>query len=169
MKLLKIAKKIAFGQLNARPDGDFAYHITYLRNVPSIAKNGLLANSVTSLGKGGHLEYSRDKIFLTEESGIPFWFQRMEEHAENDFDDILTAKAIPVVLRFAWPNQIEWDERGSEDNVHGDSFYTPNTIDVNNIEIFNNSWVPVSQWVAINPKLALDEEGYFLSPSPFQP
>ncbi len=159
-KILKLATKFEkVAVLDGSPDGEYGYHVTFLRYLPSIAQQGLSHGGSGGLGRGAHQEYSADKLFLTEGGGLYFWFTRMEEAAEDKSDNIYEDQLIPVVCRFTWPSQLEWDERGSEDSIHGDAFYTSNIISPDNIEIWNGSaWMPISDWQSIDPMIALDVE-----------
>lgn len=152
------------------------YHVTFYRNLPKIAVQGLRPGGPGSMGRGGGYDtHSKGKVFLTTFSGLRFWHMRAEEHASNMADDLLGEGVIPVVLRVP-EMAAEDDPLGNRDSVSGKSLMTTEAIPANLIEIYSGSrWVPVRSYASVDPKAALDyfewDGGYweFKSDSPLLP
>lgn len=170
-------------QINQLPSGDYAYHVTYYQNLESIDDHGLQTGGGQSLGRGGgYQSHSTGSLFLTEESGIPFWYTRMEEWADHRSDNPLEDGLVPVVLRLHWPTDLQWDELGSKDS-RSDAFITSSKIDPEMIEFYDgNGWQPISEWQSLDPYVAMEVEEvenpetgeveelfWFDSSSPLQP
>lgn len=170
LEILKLSQKFnsitrkKFAQNNkpdGNPDGNYAYHVTFFKNLSSIDQNGLGPQGGTpSLGIGGVAGHSKGNLFLTEEGGIDFWFQRMSEHAEHQSDNAFEDELVPVVLRFPWPSNIIEDEAGSQD-ANADAFMTQSNIDPDDIQIYNgSSWVDISEWHTLDMESAFEIEEY---------
>ena len=95
----------------------FLYHITWYRSLPGIATRGLVASGGEGIAPRGssYATYSSGRIFATEREGIPFWYGRAEDHAQDRTDDPFKDGFTPVVLRFPRPRRMALDEIGSED------------------------------------------------------
>jgi len=141
------------------------YHVTYLKNLSDIASSGLVPGSGGSLGQGaGYQEHSSGKTFLTEESGVSFWYSKGEAWADHNSDNPYDDELIPVVLRTTFTQseledadiRLEADKLGSRDAA-ADAFYTEDTIVPNDLELWNgSSWVHVDAHV--DPDIAMEYE-----------
>ena len=142
-----------------RANGEHAYHVTYYKDLGSIDEQGLNPGGGGTMGRGGYSGHSRGRLFMTEESGLFFWFGRMEEHASDLSDDPLEDGYVPVVLRFPEPDA-EVDEPGTQDAT-ADSFYSEEGIESDAIEIWNgSSWASLSGWRGIDPSGSFDEDEF---------
>jgi len=135
-----------------------AYHVTYLRNLSSIAEDGLSPGGGGAMGRGGYSGHSQGRLFMTEESGLFFWFGRMEEHAQDMSDDPLEDGYVPVVLRFPEPEGTEEDEPGTQD-ARAVSRFSGDGVDADDIELWDGSaWIPVHDWESLDPSVSFDSE-----------
>ncbi|KKK71948.1 hypothetical protein LCGC14_2908800, partial [marine sediment metagenome] len=154
--LVAMAKHVAgFREANE----DYAYHITYYKDLGSIDEEGLNPGGGGAMGRGGYSGHSQGRLFMTEEAGLFFWFGRMEEHASDMSDDPLEDGYVPVVLRFPEPDA-EVDEPGTRDAM-ADSFYSEERVDPENIEIWDgSSWVSLSDWGNVDPAGSFDVDEF---------
>ena len=91
------------------------FHITYARNLPDIAKEGLVPGK-PSLHASGIAHHLRNSIFLTSPDGVSFWYSNSEEAMIHVSDDPQSEGYTPVVLRVPKPGRgCEQDELGSDD------------------------------------------------------
>lgn len=148
--------------LDKVPNGEYGYHITYYKNLPSIINKGLTPQGgVGSLGVGGYAGHSKGNLFLTEESGISFWYNKMEDMAEHNSDNPFEDELVPIVLRFPWPKNLTWDEPGSTDSLN-DAFMTSSHIDADYIELYDGSgWLPIEDYHFVDISEAFDIEEEF--------
>jgi hypothetical protein len=159
-----------------KADGGHAYHVTYYRDLGSIESDGLSPGGGGAMGRGGYSGHSRGRLFMTEEAGLPFWYGRMEEHANDLSDDPLEEGYVPVVLRFPEPEETESDEPGTRDAM-AESFYSEEGVGPDDIEIFDgNSWIPLADWEGMDPSAAFETDEFdgevyhvFRSDSPLLP
>lgn len=101
------------------PDDDCLYHVTLKKYANKIIKNGFkIGNTGNDSGtiKGGALEnYSKNKLFFTEKSGVSYWIDRIEQHLFHSYDnppDIAVLKINKTQLN---KYQLKNDEVGSTD------------------------------------------------------
>jgi len=143
-----------------RAGGGHAYHVTYYKDLGSIEDSGLSPGGGGAMGRGGYSGHSRGRLFMTEEAGLPFWYGRMEEHANDLSDDPLEDGYVPVVLRFPEPEETEVDEPGTQD-ARAESFYSEEGVDPDDIEIWDgSSWIPLSGWEGVDPSQAFEVDEY---------
>lgn len=144
-------------RLAASEDG-FLYHVTYYKDLGSIAGSGLAPGGGGSMGKGGYSGHSRGRTFMTEADGLSFWFGRMEEHAEGDSDDPLGDGYVPVVLRFPEPGGLAEDEAGTSDAGAG-SYYLEDGVPPDDVEVWDgSSWIGLGDWGSIDPSASFDTD-----------
>lgn len=159
--LASMAGRLAAGEGEKEAgEADWAYHITYHKDLGSIESSGLVPGGGGSMGKGGYSGHSQGRTFMTEEAGLLFWFGRMEEHATNDSDDPLGDGYVPVVLRFPEPEGLEDDEPGTSD-ARADSYYLEGSVPPDDMEIWDgSSWIALADWDSIDPEesFELDED-----------
>jgi len=142
------------------------YHVTYAANLPSIAKHGLVPGERSNYS-GGYEGHSKGRIFLTEEDGVSYWYQRMIDLAEHNSDNPLEDLLVPVVLAIDtedlqfYPDElpIEEDKVGTRDAL-AQAWFTREPIDTSGIYLWNGEeWVDPSEGADL--ELALDiEERY---------
>lgn len=157
--LRKAAARVAgFGEDEAGEKAEMAYHVTYFRNLQSVADDGLSPGGGSAMGRGGYSGHSRGRLFMTEKAGLFFWFGRMEEHASDLSDDPLEDGYVPVVLRFPEPEGSEEDEPGTSD-ARATSLFSERGVDPSDIELWDgSSWVQVSDWGSLDPSVSFDSE-----------
>ena len=66
-------------------DDDYVYHVTLEPFAKSILKKGFIPGMEPHMSN--YAGYSKGKVFFTERSGVAFWSERVEQHAENNYDD----------------------------------------------------------------------------------
>lgn len=136
-----------------------AYHVTYLRFVESILKNGLVPGNGGGVGIGAYASWSRGKLFFsTCQNDISFWVNIYEDHAADRSDDFVEDLMIPVVLRFE-VSEYEVDTIGHNEGRQC-SYYTTQKIPPEDLEVFYEgkwSWLDEAN---LDPILAVDSEGY---------
>jgi hypothetical protein len=76
------------------------YHITYAKNMPSIAWKGLIRNARPNWSHGGYDIHSKEGIYVTIPQLISYWIEKFQNLAEHNSDNILQDKLIPIILRF---------------------------------------------------------------------
>lgn len=137
---------------------EYLYHVSYYRSIPLIAVRGLRPGNGTGAGRGGNKGYSNGKLFSTSASGVAFWYDRMQLHAEDRSDNIYKDELVPVVIRWMPESKYDVDEIGSED-ANAEAFHTNEVISPDKLEIWNgNSWVSIGNYKSINILDALDIE-----------
>lgn len=143
----------------------FLYHVTWARNLPSIAEYGLAPrfSGGAGLGSGGYAGHSSRGIFVSEWPGVRFWFDRAEERVALESDDPAGEGVVPLVLRV-----LDLDEDALEDDTAGtsdareDAYIYPNAIPVEHLEVWDGEgWVAVDE-ADIDPEDAFDEDGELL-------
>ena len=150
------ASRVAQGEEEGA--ADLVYHVTYYRNLDSIASDGLSPGAGSAMGRGGYSGHSQGRLFMTEEAGVRFWFGRMEDHASDLSDDPLEDGFVPVVLRFPEPEGTEEDEPGSRDALAA-SLFSEEGVGPDGVELWDgSSWVPVSDWESVDPSESFDVE-----------
>lgn len=136
-----------------------AYHVTYLRFVESILREGLSPGANGGVGRGAYSSWSNGKLFFSTCQGdLSYWIGRYEDHAADRSDDFVEDLMIPVVLRFE-VSDYEIDSVGQNEGRQC-SFFTTQKIPPEDLEVFYNgnwSWLDEAN---LDPTLAVDPEGY---------
>lgn len=151
---------------------EFDYHVTFYNRLGTICERGILpvaGMASSSMGKGGYAGHSQGKAFLTEHSGVDYWYDRAEQVALDSADDWLAEGFTPVVLRVPRVEEKKVDASGSEDAGH-DAWYVTREIDPEGIELWSGSkWIPVQDWQQVDPSQAYDESGQYILPDHSNP
>ena len=144
------------------------YHITYANRLDQIAESGLQPNMPRSIGGMAYDAHSRGGVFVTDGRGVNFWHQKAEEMAENNSDDILGDKMVPVVLRVYGEHEAASDDIGSTDS-RSNSAKLSSAVPPENIEFYDGkAWQPINEWELFDPSVAVDD-GYFKQIAPLLP
>jgi len=161
----QLTEKFAFdyddqGYEYASP-GKYIYHVTYLKNLDSIASGGLTPGAESGIGGPALAGHKAGKVFLTDAKGVSFWVMRAEEFAYHNSDEPGEEGLIPCVLRMR--EQADWklklDDIGTDDSG-SEAFYYNGTLMPDDIEVWNgSSWVSIYS-ANIDPMSQVDEEGY---------
>jgi hypothetical protein len=149
---------------------DPLYHVTYMANLGDIAADGLVPGRRSAIGSMALDHHRAGRIFLTEFDGVPYWFSRAEDFAVDMSDDPADDELVPVVLRINDPpdDDLQEDVEGSRD-ARRDAYYCECAIDAAQIDVFDGeAWVAIAD-AELDADDAVDEDGYTLDPSPFQP
>jgi len=77
------------------------YHVTYAKNIPSIARHGLIRNARPNWNRGQYNIHSQQGIFVTTPKNVRYWVERFENLAEHNSDDIYKDGLVPIILRFS--------------------------------------------------------------------
>lgn len=156
-------------------DGDYLYHITYYNRLPSIAANGLLPNMARSIGGAAYDSHSRGGMFLTEADGVNFWYDKAEEFAEYNSDDLYKDKFVPVVIQVlaCYFDDIKPDKIGTED-AKVKAWKAQVGVPPRYLKIWTGtSWASITSYSRVDWKSALnvDTDGYcyFKSENPLKP
>lgn len=137
------------------------YHVTYLNRLDGISGAGLRSGMGRSIGAPAYDAHAAKGVFLAEEDGVHFWFNRAEDFATHNSDNPLEDGLVPVVLRvnpqgFS-EDELADDELGSKDAM-SDAYIHPG-IDPEHIDVWDgNSWIPVDDWDSIDPEQAFEME-----------
>lgn len=139
------------------------YHVTYAANLPGIAAHGLIPGERSNYS-GGYDGHSKGRIFLTEEDGVRYWYQRMVDLAEHNSDNPLEDLLVPIVLAVDtedpsfYPDglPIEEDKVGTRDAL-AQAWFTRTPVDTSAIYLWDGEeWVDPSD--GVDPELALTTE-----------
>jgi len=141
---------------------DPLYHVTYFNRLGGISEAGLRPGMARSIGAGGYDAHSKKGVFLTEDDGVSFWFNRAEQFAEHNSDNPLEDGLVPVVLKIDPAAFLEDDlfddELGSKDAVAG-AYIIPDGIDADYIDVWDGTnWIPVDEWDSIDIEQSFDKE-----------
>lgn len=124
------------------------YHVTYAKNLPSIARQGLRPSAPASLGGYAPKEHVRNAVFLTVPGGLWFWYGDALETAITD-DHEGDTRFAPVVLRVPHVDCPE-DVFGTEE-AGVPAYRCLAEISPNIIEVFDGErWIPLKQYQKIN-------------------
>lgn len=144
----------------------FLYTVTYWKNLPLIAKYGLLPGSKAAMGAGGYAGHSRGRLFFTGPGGVDFWYDRAKSHAEDASDDPREDGLAPVVLRVplsAFSSPLSTDDAGTRDASH-QAWYTTTPIDPSGVSVWTGAeWVPIEGWKRVMPDSAFELWGDYWS------
>lgn len=99
------------------PDDEYLYHVTSEPNAKKILSQGFSKRSKPMFTGGGYKEYSRDKIFFTDRSGVGFWMSRVEDYLFHHSDDPPEVAVIRIP-RSQIKDQLKQDELGTRDSRH---------------------------------------------------
>lgn len=136
-------------------NSEWAYHITYARNLPAIAQDGLDPKAQTGLSAPGYLGHSKNKTFFTDYEGIAHWYWEAEQGAENQSDDVYSDAMVPVVLAFPWPQEFIEDEASGYESA----YYTQEPIDAEEIVLWDGAdWWDVQDVESVDLAQAIDFE-----------
>jgi hypothetical protein len=142
------------------------YHVTYYRNLESIAEHGLVAGHGGAIGRGGYSGHSKGRVFLTEVDGVFFWMDRYEQFAQHDSEDPLNDGFVPIVLMIAdgVVDQLIADELGSRDALGGAYYVEDLIITPDELLVWNGrEWTTIDDWQSIDPQSSfawVDDEDF---------
>ena len=77
--------EIVHDRFRNEDDDDYVYHVTLEPLAQRILQQGFMPNRRPTMTN--YAGYSKGKVFFTERSGVSFWEERVEQHAENNMDD----------------------------------------------------------------------------------
>lgn len=144
------------------------YHVTFERNLPSIAKRGLVPGSPAVMGAfvpGEHLEGA---IFLTSADGLFYWYTNAEEATVLEEPRWETGYT-PVVLRTPEPIGCAYDEVGTFD-ADAPAFRCETKISPTKLEVWDGEqWLPVKKYKQMDTSIAYEEDDYFSADYPLMP
>lgn len=160
---------------------EYLYHVTYYERLGSIANEGLVPGRRRAIGGDIFDPHRAGAIFLTDRRGVFFWGERAVQWAENESDDPVGEKMLPVVLRVParWEDACEVDAPGTRD-AKADAFRCEVVIPPSDIEVWvgtegQGEWRDVAQWREVPFDEGVDEDDGTLafaawgSPSPLIP
>ena len=141
---------------------DPLYHVTYFNRLDGISGAGLRPGMARSIGAGGYDAHAKKGVFLTEDDGVNFWFNRAEQFADHNSDNPLEDGLVPVVLRIDPAAFLEDDllddELGSKDSLSG-AYIHPVGIEPDYIDVWDGSnWIPVDNYDSIDIEQSFDRE-----------
>jgi hypothetical protein len=128
---------------NQSSEQTWVYHTTFLKNIDSIAENGLILGSKSQFGSGYDFNTS-GKIFFSDINGIGYWMNKLKGLAQYN-EGAPEDGWIPVCLRI--PEELvslEEDSPGKHDS-YSSAFYTRASIPPDAIEIWDGQeWISVA-------------------------
>lgn len=135
------------------------YHVTYVAALDSIAEHGLLPEAIGLWEGGAYGGHSQNRIFLTEEDGVRFWYNIFRVHAEDTDDDVVETGQVPVVLSvMVDDDSLVEDPAGTRDAKY-EAYYTTTAIPPENILLWDGS-----EWVVpddgVDATIAVEYEEY---------
>lgn len=162
--------KLGGKKVGGTPSGDpHVYHVTYLKNLDSIAEDGLQPNQGSGIGGPSLAQYKKGKVFVSDARGLSLWTQRAEDFAYHNSDDLKEDGLLPVVTRvpIADIDSLDADEEGSRDS--GGKAFSAEHVPAHNMEVWNgHQWEPVGSH-SIDPEEHFDEDGYLKNDELRQP
>ena len=137
------------------------FHCTYAKNLPGIAKRGLVPSPAPGLLRA--VAKNHRGVYLTEPGGILFWFGRLEAWAFHDSDDAYEEGLVPVVLKVNTSCRLIEDELGTE-HARARAAVCPRPIPPGAIRVWDGAdWIPVRDYELIDLRQACtwDDEDRF--------
>jgi len=135
-----LKKKVALRYVQAQST---YYHVTYLKNLSNIAREGLVPGRPSNFGPG-YSGYSQGKLFFSDAGSVRFWAIRLGDLADNESDNPIEDGLIPVPLKVDLRADIYSDEIGTRDS-QGRSIYITQQIPPTIIHVFDGRrWLPIT-------------------------
>jgi hypothetical protein len=142
-------------------EAEWLYHVTYFNRLEGISDNGLQPGSARSIGAPSYDVHAAKGIFLTEQEGVRFWYNKAESFAEHNSDNPYEEGLAPIVLRVDYEGlktDLQTDELGSEDS-RADAYIHAGGIDPEYIEAWDgSSWIPIEDYWDIDTEQAFEIE-----------
>ncbi len=135
------------------------FHCTYFKNLPGIRARGIhpVSKPVLMRAAPGNLK----GVYLSDETGVRFWFRRLVSWAEHDSDNPVEDGLVPVVLQVTTACDTVEDELGQRDSG-SQALICTQPIEPGNIRVWDGgSWVSLSQ--GVDPALGtswVDDEDF---------
>lgn len=148
----------------------YVYHVTYYRNLESIAESGLNFNGMggANFGKEFLIRHSQTgTFFVSNIQGVKYWIRTLEEQANDRSDNIEEDGLIPIVLKF------RLNERKHLPDEHGETQWDRKTdryIPAEGLWVWDGlRWQPVQEWINIdlNRFITYDDENYASVKNPY--
>lgn len=134
---------------------EYLYHITFFKNLSSIAERGLVEGGGELLGHGGNRGRSQGAVFFTDKSGIMYWYSKVVDIAEHGSDNVLEDEVIPVVLR---TEKGEGEREDPTAEIHSKEYKRGEGVAGEDLEIWDGaSWIPVWDYWQVDITQAVDE------------
>ena len=139
------------------------FHVTYFGRLGAIASRGLVAGASRSIGARSLDFHAKRGVFLSDGDGVDFWFERAQEFAEHNSDDVLADGLVAVVLRVTLedgaslvPDEVANQEGSSR---FFDNWISTEAVDPDDIEVWSGSdWLDVEDWSDLDPELGVEWE-----------
>lgn len=139
-----------WGRDFSEPD-DFYYHVTLEPAAKRILdKQELAPGRAQFMGRAEPAEHSSGRVFLTDRNGVFFWAERVEQHAQDKYDDPPAIKVLRIP-KSAVPNARP-DPAGTRD-AKAPAYYVDGPVKLRSAEF--------------NPDQPRDEHGRWTSGSGF--
>lgn len=106
------------------PD-EYLYHVTSKPRVKKITTEGFQPTARKTIQGGAHQQWSKNRVFLTERAGVPFWVERVEQHLFDASDN--PPKVAVVRVRRSLVEGLKPDEWGTAD-AGSPAYYTTKAI-----------------------------------------
>jgi len=143
---------------------EILYHITFYRNLGSIAAEGLQVGYGGGAGQGaGYQEHSSQGVFTTEWGGVFSWFNKVEAWGESMLSgsqSTYSEDLFPVVLAVKHEGSDPvYDEIGSNDVFEDAWILQPEEVPEESVLLWNGeAWVDIQDWGTIDPDKAFTKE-----------
>lgn len=97
------------------------YHVTMIRKLPRLRTAGIMPNQASAFTAGSYPQYSKGKVFLTDEKGLSFWKEKVEYAEFDQFDDPMGVAVLTINIAGL---NLQKDEVGSKDSRSESYFVT---------------------------------------------
>jgi len=147
----------------ANDDDTYLYHVTYFRNIPSIATDGLVRSSGLRTNFADKSAWCEGKVFLTTHDGVGYWYNIFENLASHYADSPLDEGFVPVVLKIlVEKDDLDLhDDREAANVAQGEHYFIEEDFEPEDLEVWDGyAWVALDE-ARIDPTLAFTFEDPF--------
>jgi hypothetical protein len=133
------------------------YHVTYWKNLDSIARVGLIRNARPNFSSNSTLAYNSERGLFLAADNVSYWVDVYENWANDRSDNIRKDGLIPIILRVrALPSKTQKDEYpGNPDQA----FVYPKNIRSQYLEMWDGkAWTPNISRRGVHLDLFIEKE-----------
>lgn len=140
----------------------YLYHATFARNLPGIARKGLLPGSGRNFP--GYRHHASGRAFFTVRDGAGCWWSKLSDvaFAQNEPEDIVRELYVPVLLRVLEKTVhrlgVMSDPIGTQDCGHEEAFYIKASVIPGLLRVWDGR-----RWVRVDSDPETVAQGYVAS------